>query len=81
MTNGPTAVDVAELAFALRDATPERDYFLDVETGDLIPVGDEFGAEEANQERRAMTAAPARFRRVPHRSAASDDADRRAFIE
>lgn len=68
MTNA-ASIDWEGLQCAYLDDSGVIAYYLDTESGEVVDVRD------------GAVLAPPRFRRVPARSAQSDEADRRAFVD
>ena len=68
------SIDRDGLQAAYLDNSGKIAHFLDVESGEVV----EFGAAESRPE---VTGDAARYRRVPARTTASEDEDRRAFVE
>jgi len=64
-----TTIDRDGLQCAYLDESGQIAYYLDVESGEVIDVRD------------ATSLAPPRYRRVPTRTATSEQNDRRAFVE
>jgi len=68
-SRGTTAVDIDGLTVAYLDDSGHFAHYLDTDTGDVIDAA-------VNQ-----TFAPPRYRRIPQRTAESESADRRAFVD
>ena len=74
-------VDLEELAFAFGDGSPEHEYFLDLETGEVILVSDTLGYIEARQERERIEEEFKRFLPIPQPGSSAGYQDMEAFIE
>lgn len=66
-------VDLDGLQVAYLDESGQIDYFLDMETGDVVEL-------RGGSSRSGVEAAPSRFLRVPRRTAESEAEDRWAFL-
>ncbi len=74
-------VDLEELAFAFDDGSPEHEYFLDLETGEVLLVAEELGFIEARQERERIAEHVERYLPVPQLGATVASGDMDAFVE
>ncbi len=74
-------VDLDELAFAFDDGSPEHEYFLDLETGEVLLVSDNLGYIEAQQERERIEEEFDRFLPIPQSGSSAGYEDMDAFVE
>lgn len=74
-------VDLEELAFAFDDGSPEHEYFLDLETGEVILVSENLGLIEARQERERIEDGLDRFLRIPQPGSSAGYQDMDEFVE
>ena len=75
-------VDFEELRFAMEDASYEHHYFLDTETGEVIPVSEYDDDEESRQRLEAIDEAePGRYLQVPRAESSDSYEDMQEFID
>jgi hypothetical protein len=73
-------VNLDELRFAAEDASPEHRYFLDTETGEVIPVSEWFD-DAGKQLAEIDEAEPGRYLQVPRAGSHEGYADMQDFID
>lgn len=74
-------VDLDDLTDAFADASPALNYFVDLETGEVLLVSETLGFIEAGQQRFEMELSPGRFLEVPVERALLYEDDLMLFLE
>jgi hypothetical protein len=74
-------VDLELLIEAFEDASAGLNYYVDLETGDVMLVSDTLGFIEAGQQRFEMELTPGRYLAVPEKQSIDFDDDLEAFLE
>jgi hypothetical protein len=74
-------IDLGELCDALEDGSHEHEYYLDLETGDILMVSDWMDTEEAEGIRDRIDAEPERYEALPRVGSHEGYRDMEEFIE
>jgi hypothetical protein len=74
-------IDLSELELAFNNASWEAEYYLDVETGEIIVIGSMIGQREAVTRQIEDVSNHARYLQVPHTNARDGFQDMERFID
>jgi hypothetical protein len=58
-------IDLDELCSAMEDSSSEQEYYLDLETGDIVFLSEYVDDEEAEKLRDTIENEPERYERIP----------------
>ncbi|MFP4038026.1 MAG: UPF0158 family protein [Desulfobacteraceae bacterium] len=75
------AIDLDELCQAMEDASYENEYYLDLETGEILFLSDYIDEEETDRLRKGLDEDPDRYEQVPSVDSREGYKDMEDFIE